>query len=173
MWQKINIVLAAHQGKACFHPSSVVQQKHVLCIKVSVLFYTRRSARKILDRVLRSDDFICSVTVLEQRTFLLGYRSPAAPIDSSCKRGEPVQGQDVDAVVSCWILKLWYEQQSAGSQIAPAFAAASFLGFSKVHLRLCPNLSWLRTCGCFLACTGLHAICVHNLRNCFSYFSPS
>ena len=37
---------------------------------------------------------------------------------------------------------------------------------SEVHLRLCYNLSWFRTCGCFLACTHdkLHLFPIY-LRN--------
>ena len=48
--------------------------------KVSVLFYTSRSDRKILDHVLSSVNTF-AVTVLVRKSFLLGKRSPAASHD--------------------------------------------------------------------------------------------
>ena len=44
--------------------------------------------------------------MLAWRTFLLNQRSPAEPIAISFERGKFVQVQDVDALVSCWILQL-------------------------------------------------------------------
>ena len=82
-------------------------------------------------------------------------------------RGDPVHVQDVDAWVSCWILRLWSEQRTTDFRIGLAFAAASFCGFSEVHLRLCPNLPFVRA-GVFLACTYeclRLSIYLHNLRN--------
>ena len=102
------------------------------------------------------------------KNFPFGQRSPAASNDESCEHGELVQVQDVDALVPCWILQLWFEQHTTGSQIALAFAAASCCGFSEVHLRLCPDCPWFLTCGCFLACTydslRLYSTYLHNLR---------
>ena len=65
-----------------------------------MLFCTSRSDRKILDRVLKSKETL-AVTV--QWNFLLGLRSPPAPIDDPFERGELVQVQDVDALVSCGV----------------------------------------------------------------------
>ena len=44
---------------------------------------------------------------------------------------------------------MWFEQHSTGSQIAPAFAGASFCGFFEVHLRLCPNFINVSYGACF------------------------
>ena len=45
--------------------------------------------------------------MLASRNFLLGWRSPAAPIVNSFERSELGQVQDVDALVSCWIAVVW------------------------------------------------------------------
>ena len=55
----------------------------------------------------------------------------AAQIDISFERGELVQVQDVNSLMSCWILQLSLEQHSTGSSISLAFAAASFCGCSE------------------------------------------
>ena len=82
--------------------------------------------------------------------------------------------QDVDALVSNWILQLQLEQFSTGSQLASVLSA-SFCGLSEVHLRFCPNFPVFRTCGYFLACIydslRLFHIYLHDLRN--SNFVPS
>ena len=44
--------------------------------------------------------------MLAWRNFLLGKWSPAAPIGNTFERGELVQVQDVDALVSYWTLQL-------------------------------------------------------------------
>ena len=53
----------------------------------------------------RFEELKCSfaVTVLACRNFLLGWRSPAAPIENSFERSKRVQFQDVGALGSCWI----------------------------------------------------------------------
>ena len=62
--------------------------------------------------------------MLAYRNLLLGLRTPAAPIDKSFERGGRDKVQDVDALVSYWILQLQFEQHNTGSQSAPAVAAA-------------------------------------------------
>ena len=68
-----------------------------------VLFYTPRSDHKILDRALSSNFCGHCACVEELLAWLL---VAAAPIDNSFELGEIVQVQDVDALVSCWILEL-------------------------------------------------------------------
>ena len=66
---------------------------------VNVLFFLPfRSGRWILNRVLRRRNYF-EVAVLAWRKFLLGLRSPALPIGNPFKCGEPVQIQEVDALV--------------------------------------------------------------------------
>ena len=76
-----------------------------------------------------------------QKTFLLGWRSPSAPIENSFERCEFVQ--DVDASASCWI-QLYSDNISLVSQIAPAIAAVSTCVFSANHLRLCHHFHSFR-----------------------------
>ena len=78
-----------------------------MCLKVSLLLYSSRSDRKIRDLVLMINNTLL-VTVLAWMNFLLRWRSPAAQIVHSFQRGELVQVQDVDAMVSCWILQLYF-----------------------------------------------------------------
>ena len=140
-----------------------------ICSKRGVVFYTSRSERKIFGRALKTQHNSFAVVVLEKKNFLLGKRSPAAWRCNPCEGGMLVQDQNVDAWVSCWILWLWSEQCTTGFRIAPAFAAASFGGFSVVRLQLDPNnLPSFHPCGCLPACAygnlRLLPIHLHNLR---------
>ena len=81
------------------------------------------------------------VTVRAETNFLLGQRSLAALLDDSFERGELVQVQDIEALVSYWILQLQFEQHTTGSQNSPALAAASPCGFPEVLLLCCLQLS--------------------------------
>ena len=168
---------SAHQESDCFHPNSklphhnhaekMTPQKR-FCILESndvltgeCVFTTLRSDRKILDRVLRSSKPL--------------PRSPCGGI-SCLASGHPLHRlitHSRAAILSQFrMLTRWFEQHSTGSRIAPASAATSFCGISEIHLRLCPKLSWFRTCGCVLACTHyrlrLCSIYLHNLLQCFS-----
>ena len=141
-------------------------------LKVSVVFNTSRSERKILYRSLRTQHHSFATAVLVKKNFLIGLRSPAASRCNPCEGGMLVQDQNVDEWVSCWILWLWSEQCTIGFRIAPAFAAASFGGFSVARLQLDPNnLPSFHPCGCFPACTygnlRLLPIHLHNLRIAF------
>ena len=106
--------------------------------------------------------------MLAKRNFLLGQRSPAAQIDNSVERGEHVQVQDVDALVSCWILPLLFDQPSTGSQIGLPFAAASFCWFSRSTCDFVPIFPWFVRAAVFLHAHVeiLHSktIFLHNLR---------
>ena len=142
------ICFSAPPGQACFHPSSALPlhdktEKLAAQQKILRTTLTRRATEDkccglrteyvVPHPTLRSQDSSSRV----QRNLLLGQRSPAAPIDNSFHRGDLVQVQDVDALLSCGILQLQFEQHSTGSQITLAFAAASFCGFS------------ISTCDCF------------------------
>ena len=87
----------------------------------------------------------------------------------SFERGELLNVQDVDTLVSCWIVHVYSKQHSTFSKITLAFVAASICGFSEAHLRICPNFPWFRTCGIFLARTDDNLCncptCLHNLGN--------
>ena len=83
----------------CFHPNSsistqqetaaqqnqcVVQSESKRCAE-RVRVYISRSSRKLIDRVLKSKNSF-EITVLAWKVLLLGWLSPAAPIDSPFER---------------------------------------------------------------------------------------
>ena len=114
-----------------------------------------RSERKILDRVLKnmfehSCNRVCCVSEEELPACLAVTRCVR---EIPCERSEHTQVQDVDEWESCWNLWLWFEQSTTDFRVAPAFATPSFCGISAVRLQFDPNSSFLRTCGCCLACT--------------------
>ena len=67
------------------------------------------------------------VIVLALKNFLIGLRSPAAPIVISFERGELIQVQHVDASESCWNLQLQFEQHTTGSQICACLSCGVML----------------------------------------------
>ena len=99
--------------------------------------------------------------MLALRNFLIGLRSPAAPIVISFERGELIQVQHVDASVSCWILQLQFEQHTTGSQICACLCCG-------VKLSVCrgPRSAWsqLLTVSCVRLFSGMY------LRKSASFF---
>ena len=81
---------------------------------MNVWFHTTRSDRKIIDRVMRSEETF-EVTVSASENSLL-WPAPTESNDNACERGGLVQVQDVDALASRGIIQLWFEQHATGSQ---------------------------------------------------------
>ena len=171
---------STHQRLYCIRPGSSISNKQQNkqkwqrykandVVKVSVLFFTSRSDRKILYRVLRSKTFLSRALCLRRRSSGLASGHPLRRL---------VIHSSAASLSKFRVLTRWYRVGSSScglhnipldSQSAPAFAAASSCGFSGVHLQPCPNFPWIRTCGCFLARTydrlRLLPIYLHNLRN--------
>ena len=105
-------------------------------LKVSVSFYTLRSDRKILGRILRRKKTF-EVTVLAYRNFLLGWRSPAAPIDKSSERGALVSYRIGCSSCSLNNMPLvpkkihlpWLRRHFVGLPRSPCEVVATFHGF--------------------------------------------
>ena len=125
----------AHQRLACFHPGSgrpannntrevAAQERHLTAIilratehngarcmlKMSMLFYTPQSDHKVLDRALRTYLNFPTIELLcllkkKLAAWLTAARCVAL---FPCERGEHVQVQEVGALVSSWILQLFF-----------------------------------------------------------------
>ena len=63
----------------------------------------------------------------EKKSILLGWRSPAAWSRVPCEGEECVQVQNVDAWVSCWILRLWSGHCATDSRVARVFVVGVIL----------------------------------------------
>ena len=127
--------------------------------RVSVFLFTPAQIARH-DRVLRTSNTSFLGIVFGKRSFLLVWRSP---------RGVIFHASAV-SLSNFRMLTRGYRVGSSGcglhkvpliSKIALAFAAASCCGISEVHLQLCSNFPWFRTCGCFLACTTMVCVFFH------------
>ena len=107
------------------------------------------------------------VTMLAWRDSLLGQRSVAGRIDNPFERGEPDQVQDVDALVSCWILQLWFEQHTTDPKVRLPLLMSHRVVFRgpRAIVSLLVMFSYVRLLSCMYSpCLRLFPTYLRNLR---------
>ena len=144
-----------------------------MCVKVSVLFYTTRSDRKI-------------------KNLVNTFRGHCACVGgTSClTSGHPLHRLTIHSsevsLSKFRMLTGWYRVGTSSCslnniplvpKLRLPLLRRHFCGVSEFHLRCCPSCPWFRTFGYFLACTydslRLSPIDLHNLHIAFFVFFGS